>query len=145
MDEEPDLHFCGLSLWIDSREFPNTNDYWDGNWLMIRAIMKDVGSYVECGGPILRTDELEQFRNELAVVHAALSGKAVLKSMEPGVVVSIEMVTQGHADVVIEITPDHLNQEHRFMTASDQSYLPGLIAACDAILSKFPVVGAAER
>jgi hypothetical protein len=145
MEDEPDLQFCGLSLWIDSRQFPDANDFWDSNWLTIRAIMKDVGACVTCGGPILRTNEIERFRNELAVLHASLNGEAILKSLEPGVIVSVKMESLGHAEVLIEITPDHLNQQHRFFAGTDQSYLPGLIASCDTILSRFPVINTAAR
>ena len=58
MTDDPDLHFCGFSLWVDGREFPNAPDYGDGNWLMIRARMETPGAWVECRGSILRTTDI---------------------------------------------------------------------------------------
>jgi hypothetical protein len=49
----------------------------------------------------------------------------------------------GHLEGEVEITPDHLSQFHRFTLDLDQSYLRALIASCDAILERFPIVGAA--
>jgi hypothetical protein len=32
---EPDLKFAGFSLWVLGRQFPDHNDYGDGNWLNV--------------------------------------------------------------------------------------------------------------
>lgn len=44
----------------------------------------------------------------------------------------------GHLEILVEITPDHLTQEHKFRFEVDQSYLPGLISQCRKILSRWP-------
>jgi hypothetical protein len=54
------------------------------------------------------------------------------------------MAPRGGVEGDVEITPDHLTQRHRFTLELDQSYLPGLIASCDAILDRLPVVSAPE-
>ena len=33
----PDIKLAGLQIWIHSRQFPDTDDFWDGNWLNITA------------------------------------------------------------------------------------------------------------
>ena len=139
MNDEPDLSFCGLSVWVEDREFPDASDYWDGNWLVIRAKMKASGASVESGGPILMTTDVERFRDDLVVMASTLAGKAILTGLEPGINMTLEMCGRGHVEGVIEITPDHLNQQHRFKVEADQSYLPALVSSCDAILSRFPV------
>ena len=145
MDIESDLSFCGLSLWVEGREFPDTSDYWDGNWLVIRAEMKASGAFVKCGGPILMTADVEQFRDDVAKMVSTLTGKATLTGLEPGINMTLEMRGRGHVEGVVEITPDHLNQHHRFKVEADQSYLPALISSCDAILTRFPVTNAQKR
>lgn len=141
MLDEPDLNFCGLSLWVDQRQFPDALDFWDGNWLMVRARMEAIGARVECKGPILMTTDIMQFRDQLSAMAASLAGEAALKSLEPELSMVLTMRELGHVEAVIEITADHLNQHHRFCVDADQSYLPGLIRSCDAVLSRFPVVG----
>ena len=145
MDTEPDLSFFGLSLWVKDREFPDASDYWDGNWLVIRAKMKASGASVECGGPILMTADVERFRDDVAKMVSTLAGEATLTGLEPGINMILKMRGRGHVEGVIEITPDHLNQHHCFKVEADQSHLPALVSSCDAILSRFPVTNAPTR
>lgn len=142
MDTEPDLTFCGLSLWVQGREFPAASDYWDGNWLVIRAEMKASGAFVECGGPILMTGDVERFRNGVVGMVTTLSGEAALEGFEPGIRLALRMRGRGHVEGVVDITPDHLNQQHRFNVEADQSFLPALVSSCDAILNRFPATNA---
>ncbi|PWL16350.1 hypothetical protein DKP76_18040 [Falsochrobactrum shanghaiense] len=140
MIDEPDLRFSGFSLWIDGRQFPDTLDFWDGNWLMVRARMEANGAHIECAGPILMTTDIKKFRDQLNAMAASLEGEATLKGLEPEINVVLTMQKLGHIEAVIEITADHINQYHRFIVEGDQSCLPGLIRSCDAILRKFPVI-----
>jgi hypothetical protein len=41
----------------------------------------------------------------------------------------------------VEITPDHMTQEHNFQFEVDQSYLPSLIESCRKVLAKYPIKG----
>jgi len=45
--------------------------------------------------------------------------------------------------MVVEITPDHLTQRHRFEFTLDQSYLPPFIGQLRALAGRFPVRGSA--
>jgi hypothetical protein len=33
----PNLELEGLQIWVHGRQFPDSNDYWDGNWLRVTA------------------------------------------------------------------------------------------------------------
>jgi len=145
MVTEPDLRFCGLSLYVDRRQFPDASDYWDGNWLMIRVRMETLGALVECAGPILMTADIERFRDQLKAMADTLAGEATLAGLEPELNMTLKMKQRGHVVGVVEITPDHLNQQHRFQVEADQSYLPALILSCNTILSRFPVINTSER
>ncbi|WP_068074602.1 WapI family immunity protein [Novosphingobium lentum] len=145
MSNNPDLCFLGFSLWIDQREYPAASDYFDGNWLTVRARMEASGAYVECGGPVLMTTDIKQFRDELLAMVDTLSGEATLKGLEPAISVVLTMQRLGRVEGLIELTPDHLNQHHRFTVEADQSYLPELVRSCDAMLERFPIVDATAR
>ena len=144
MQSEPDLQFCGFSLWVDQRQFPDASDYWDGNWLMVRAKMEASGARVECDGPILMTADIKGFRDQLAAMVDALAGEATLTGLEPELNMVLRMQKLGQIEVVIEITPEHLTQHHRFTLEADQSYLPALVRSCDTILNRFPVINTEE-
>ena len=144
MSYEPSLRFGGFSLWVDQRQFPDASDYWDGNWLMVRARMGASGARVECEGPILMTTDVKQFRDQLAAMVDSLTGEATLMGLEPEINVVLTMQKMGQVEATIEITADHINQHHRFTFELDQSYLPGLVRSCEAILDQFPVVNLEE-
>lgn len=140
MQEEADFRFFGLSLWIEGRQFPNASDGWDSNWLRVRAVMEDTGARVECTGPIMTIMDVEQFRSQLVTMERTLTGQASLEPLEPNLKVTIRMLdTCGHIEGIVDITPDHMSQRHRFEMGADQSYLQTLIASCDRILAQFPV------
>jgi len=145
MANDPDIHFCGFTLWVDQRQFPEASDYWDANWLMIRARMEASGARVECSGPILMTTDIREFRDQLASMINTLAGEATLNGLEPELDVVLRMGGLGHIGGTIEITADHLNQHHRFTVETDQSYLPALLRSCDAILERFPVTGVPDQ
>lgn len=145
MADHPDILFCGFSLWIDQRQFPDTTDFWDSNWLLIRARMEASGARIDCGGPILMTADIRHFRDKLAAMIDTLRGEAILKGLEPELDLELRINKRGHVEATIEITPDHLNQHHRFTIETDQTYLPDLLRSCDAILERFPVINEDEK
>jgi uncharacterized protein YicC (UPF0701 family) len=100
---------------------------------------------INCDGPILMTTDIEQFRDELATMVAALKGEASLTPLEPELRLLFKMHSRGQVEATIEITPDHLTQRHRFTVDVDQSYLPALVASCDAILARFPITNTDAR
>jgi hypothetical protein len=139
--EEPDLKLGGLSLWAEARERPDDDDYWDGNWLIIRARVEAPGSLVELRGPWLRNDEVASFLAEVEAMSISLQGKAALAPIEPAIKATLEMGSLGQISVYVEATPDHLEQQHSFRFGFDQSYLPEIIRGCREILLKFPIKG----
>jgi hypothetical protein len=112
--EEPDIKLAGFSVWVFDREFPEANDFWDGNWLNVRVRMEAPGAIVEATGKILRNTELEAFADELASLESTLVGEARLKCMEPNLGVELKATTRGQIDVTVNLTPDHMVQSHKF-------------------------------
>lgn len=136
---EPDIKLAGLSLWARSREFPGSDDYWDGNWIDVVAFVDAPGAHVEIRGPYLRSDELAAFREQLAALYSDLKGTADLDCIEPALKVRVACGSLGHIEVVVDITPDHLRQSHHFVFEIDQSYLATTLAGCARVLARFPV------
>jgi hypothetical protein len=69
------------------------------------------------------------------------NGEAILPCMEPALAVKLTAELLGHMTMVVDITPDHLSQVHRFTLVIDQSYLPPVIDSCRTILRQYPVMG----
>ena len=138
----PDLQLVGFQLWAHNRQFPNSNDYWDSNWLNVTAHCGAEGASVWTNGSILHLGEVSQFLSGLKQIYATLQGEAELPCMEPELNIKLRVTTPGKMDVEVHITPNIANQEHCFHFEIDQSYLPGAISGCEALLSKYPIKNA---
>lgn len=133
---------CGLlRIWVMGREFPDSTDYWDGNWLRVVTAVSDRGASVAVSGPILHLGEIVSWRDELIRFDKTLKGKARLTPLEPNLSIELTCDRLGHVEAECFITPDHLTQSHSFTFDFDQSCLKSLIRECDTILHEFPIRG----
>ncbi len=136
---EPNIRFGELQVWIHGRQFPESDDYWDGNWLRVTAHCGAQGADVWTVGPIIHLGDLVRWLRALEELNRTLTGRADLINLEPELSVKISVDVIGQLLIEIEITPDHMNQKHWFRSEVDQTYLPPLIASCQRILKDFPV------
>jgi hypothetical protein len=136
----PALALEGFQLWVHGREFPDSQEYYDGNWLNVTAHCGAAGASVWVSGAILMTTNLAGWAEECRQLHAGTVQEAALKSYERNLFVTIRTADRhGHLTMHVEITPEPLQQEHRFEFAIDQTYLPLIISQCRAILEEYPV------
>jgi len=66
-------------------------------------------------------------------------GVATLTSDEPNLTAVIRSTDRGQLQLVVDITPDPLTQEHRVRFAVERSALPDLVRQCRAIVKAYPV------
>ena len=57
----------------------------------------------------------------------------------PELDVELRAESLGHIAITVQITPDHLNQFHRYRFKLDQSYLPAFIAQLKTLLTELPI------
>ena len=142
----PSLRIDGFELWIHGRQFPESQDFYDGNWLNVTAHCGASGASVWVEGAILMTTDLERWANQCESLYQSLNGEAVLYSYEPELRVTINSTdTIGHLRMHVEITPNHMNQRHAFDLELDQSYLPQLISNCRKVVAAYPIRGTEEE
>ncbi|HHI80590.1 MAG TPA: hypothetical protein ENK02_11485 [Planctomycetes bacterium] len=143
---KPDLKVAGFQLWVHGREFPQSADDYDGNWLRVTAHCGASGASVWAQGAILMVTDIAGFGNASVAMQKGNSKSAVLDPLEPELKVSLEVADGlGHVRVLVEITPDHLAQSHRFEFEMDQSNLTAIIQQCLAIVQKYPICGEQNR
>ena len=138
---EPDLSFSGFKMWIFGRQFPESSDSWDGNWLVARAFCESIGSQTLVQGPIIHLSEIHQWLADLKKLHAAVQGEAALQCMEPYLKAKVVLDKIGNGELIVNITPDHLKEKHEFIFEVDQSYLPKVISDLKAIIENYPIKG----
>jgi hypothetical protein len=139
----PDLQVAGFQLWVHGRQFPESHDYYDGNWLRVTAHCGASGASIWVEGAILMVTDVAGFGDQCAAVLRGESESAVLDPVEPELNVALRVSDRlGHLRAHVEITPDHLAQSHRLEFDLDQSYLPHIITQCATIVQEYPVRGA---
>jgi hypothetical protein len=141
MAEAPDIVLAGFSLWIRGRAYPNSDDYWDGNWLDVGACVVAHGARVEAEGCFLTSTDIAHFLTQLEALYRDLSGTAVLENYEPNIRVTMVGDRLGHIKLTVHLTPDFTTQAHRFDFELDQTVLPLIMADCRRVMERFPIKG----
>jgi len=136
---EPDLHLLGLKLWIPSRQFADSTDYWDGNWVYVTACCSAPFSQVYAQGSFLHLSELQHWLEQLKLLHKNSKGVAEMDCMEPNFYARIELNSLGTGTLVVKLTPNHLSQKHEVEFEIDQSYLPKAIKDIEEIMKTYPI------
>lgn len=123
------------------RNYPNSSDYWDGNWVTSKINIKIPGYFVNYDAD-LRTDELRDFANEIKLMSKLLKGKATLKNLDNYLQIECEMNKTGKIIWTAETCyPAGYGAVLKFEFVSDQSFLVDLIKELENISVAFPVIG----
>lgn len=135
----PDLKLGPLVMWVHGYETLDSEDPDDANWLRVTLHCGGQGARVEVTGSILQTFDLTTWCDEIQTLSESLAGEAVLRPVEPNLVVRIHGLTLGRMQVEVDITADPMHQEHRFSFGLDQSHLASLVGQLKSILRHWPV------
>lgn len=124
------------------RQFPNSNDFDDGNWVR-SGITVDTGTLrgsFECW---LCTYDFDNFRRGLVPLYESLQGKAEFHTLEGQLSIELRGDGLGHidGDVVVVDRDVATTPELKFTLSIDQTYLPKLIAELEEVQQLFPIVG----
>lgn len=138
----PDLRRGYLEMWIHDREFPQSADYWDANWLMVTVRCHMQLATVWTSGPIIHLRELRPWIEGTEKMYRTLAGEAKLECLEPGLDVQMRIVDKlGHIEVKVTIASDSMREQHLLYFEVDQSYLPDFINDGHRVLARFPMRG----
>ena len=136
---EPNIKISGLEIWIHGYQFPDSQDHWDGNWMDITAKCTSKNACVWVSGNILHLPDLKLLMTTSEKLYINLKGEAELPCIEPELSVKLKARSLGQISMIVEITPNHLNQEHRFEFEIDQSYLLDLVSSCKKVLDRYRI------
>ena len=134
-----------LEVTILGRQCPDFQDYYGGNWLMVRATVKTSAAQVVMERPCLLAQEVEDWRRDLEALAKQGSGEVEGRFIEPNPAVSIAMGSTGRLDCEVELGPEagyvcYAESYRLVLEDLDQSHLAGLIARLDRILQAYPVL-----
>ena len=134
------LKAAGFELWVHDRWSPEAQDYWEGSWLVVTVRCATQGANIWTTGPLLRVPDLARWAAALDHLHQRPEGVATLTSDEPNLTAVVRSTDRtGELQLVVDITPDPLTQEHRLRFTVERSELPDLVQQCCDIVKAFPV------
>jgi hypothetical protein len=139
--DSADIKLGNLFIWIHGYQFPECQDYWDGNWVNLTAYCTSGCASVRVSGFFLHLPELKDWYQQTKRLYETLKGEAVLKCMEPNLGVSLTTNGRGGISATVSITPDHLMENHEFKFDWDQTYLKTFLKDCQTVLEKYPIRG----
>ena len=131
-----------LVLRVVGYERPSLDSGSDANWLVGEAELtaSSSGSFSGRYAVSLRTDELAEFRDQLAELVQDLDGSATLQHLEGQVGCTITL-RRGSGEFE-GFVREHVGADLRVSgLRTDQSYLQESLRGFDALMSKFPVKG----
>ncbi len=140
----PDMRLGSLAIWVRGREFSDSQDYRDANWLNVLVQVDAAYAVVQAEGPILHAGELSDLVEGCKRLYRDMKGELVFEATEPNVCLKLAIDARGQLDVGVDLTADPRAQSHHFQFALDQSYLPGFIAGGQNVLLKFPIKGSRD-
>lgn len=131
----------GQRLAIAVKRRSEAADEWGGSWV-VATIRAHAGAFRGEYEALLGMDELAAFRARLATLYEDLKGEATFESMEQWLWVRVVGDGRGHFVARCEARDEPgEGNELRFELAFDQSEVPAMLAALDAVLTEFPVRG----
>ncbi len=140
---EPDLKLAGFQLWVHGWESSSPKP--DEDWLNVTAHCGAHGASVWASGAILQRGDLAGWMENAGFLHRELSGRAGLVPLEQNLSVILHVDRSGGIEMVVEITPDPRNQQHRFEFDIDQTYLPPFLKQGKKLLDRYPPPASSRR
>lgn len=129
-----------LAIRVRARMHPDSDDYWDGNWL-ISPITAHLGGFTAHLGAGLRVDELQRFRHGLERMNLELRGEATLHSIEYWIALTVTCRPNGALAVAGQLDDGHGNNLRFDVADLDQTDLPEMISALSSIEHAYPLLG----
>jgi hypothetical protein len=136
---QPDINIAGLQIWIHGYQFVEAENYDDANWLRVSVHCGANGASVWTSGSIITVNDIIGMASDSEKLYQNEIKELEIDPMEPELRITMKAIDSlGHLEMTVEITPDHLSQEHTFQFEIDQSYLPTLVGQCRKLLEHFP-------
>ena len=134
------IEIAQLQIEVHGYQFPNADDYYDANWLNVSIRYAGANSKIWLEEPCLLTVELSAFRDQLRQLSDLSVEGAVLRPLEPYIELEVARAgSLGGLSAKVRLKPDLIDEVHELQMGLDLSYLPGIVAQFDRVLSQFPV------
>lgn len=134
-----------LIVTIRGRQFPDSTDWADANWL-VTSLSASVKKFEAEAEATLRSDEFDSFLPLLKEFIGSSNGDVVFEAMERQLSLSFHRYSASFAELTVEVrgTPG-LGPNLIFYLTLDESALEDLANDIGSLLVEYPPVGKAGR
>jgi len=129
-----------LQILVDNYAYPDSNDFWDGNWINVRIVIR-VGAFNGSYKAQLRNVDFLDFNNELKNLYQNLDGFANFHCLEDYLQIKIKGDSLGHfsADCIATDNPGIYGNKLEFTLEFDQTEIHSMTKMIDDLLNEFPI------
>ncbi len=131
-----------LSITVRGRAYRQSQDYWDGNWLLVTVVIRAGKFSGEIAG-MLRAEELQKLRDDLREFQRTLSGSVSYETAEEWLSLQIEADTLGSIALSGTISDDVSDSYNtlEFTLEGDQTFLASPLQQLEQVMQAYPVIG----
>src|SRR2546430_16437247 len=109
--DHPDIQVGPLKLWIHGLQFPEAQDYWDGNWLRATATCKEITIPNQ---PMIHLSEIAGLLEDCKKVYQTGTGTIELPTIEPNLSLKLTADVLGHISGEAELHPEGTREFHSY-------------------------------
>ena len=146
-DQMVEVRFGGeqteyLALSVRGRAYRQSSDYWDGNWLLVTAVIH-VGKFSGQIPGMLRAEEIQLFTQQLQAFRQSLKGMVSFETAEEWLHFHIEADKLGKIEISGTLSDDvsYPYNSLKFTLTTDPSFLDAPLKQLQTVTQAFPIVG----
>lgn len=131
-----------LSITVRGRAYRHSQDYWDGNWLLVTVVVH-AGKFTGDVPGLMRAEEFQKFSGELRAFQQTLAGAVTFETTEEWLSLRFEVNRLGEIEIAGSLS-DEVNFPYntlKFTLKSDQSFLTKALQQLEQVVKAFPVIG----
>lgn len=128
-----------LEINVLRRKYPDTNNYWDINWLDV-SVRISASDFKADYCTNLRTDELKSWYDALVSLKNSTGNEAELSSMEGGLCLHCVIRRTGRFDCK-GTAKNFFGDKLEFSLSADNQVLYDVLSQLERLLKDYPVLG----
>jgi hypothetical protein len=146
--DELRINLPPLTILVKSREFPEDNSYWSGNFLEVRAECREGAVRAVVEGPYIHVSELKLWLEDLENLRNHVVSEAVLECLEPLIKIKIAIASEDAINCEVSLIENLIAgvtpHEFDFSFQISLDAVDSAIGQLRCVLEKYPLKNALD-
>jgi hypothetical protein len=132
------IKLAGFELTVLGRQFPNSHDVWDGNWLNVVCTCQDAPLKIKATGAFMTESEIEDLQSKLVEAKSKTIDRIRVEIIEPTLNLFLSSTPEKQILLQVDLQPDGKYQSEKFEFRLNHDEIDIAIAECQAVLRAYP-------